>query len=67
MKIGISRSLPPRDIIGGSPEYILTIYTIKSPMIGNLSKQLMSTFSHCRTKGQMFLIDDQSVISDYHS
>jgi len=64
VKIGISRSLPPRDIIGGSPEYILTIHTIKSPMIENLSKQLMSTFSHCRTKGQMFLIDDQSVISD---
>jgi hypothetical protein len=64
VKIGISRSLPPRDIIGGSPEYILTIYTIKSPMIENLSKQLISTFSHCRTKGQMFLIDDQSVISD---
>jgi hypothetical protein len=64
VKIGISRSLPPRDIIRGSPEYILTIYTIKSPMIENLSKQLMSTFSHCRTKGQMFLINDQSVISD---
>ncbi len=64
VKIGISRSLPPRDIIGGSPEYILTIYTIKSPMIENLKKQIMSTFSNCRTKGQMFLIDDQTVISD---
>ena len=64
VKIGISKSIPPRDIIGGSPEYILTVYAIKSPMIENLRKQLISTFSHCRTKGQMFLMDDQTVISE---
>lgn len=64
VKIGISKSIPPRDIIGGSSENILTVYAIKSPMIENLKKQLMSTFSHCRTKGQMFLMDDQTVISE---
>ena len=64
VKIGISKSIPPRDIIGGSSEYILTVYAIKSPMIENLKKQLISTFSHCRAKGQMFLMDDQTVISE---
>jgi len=64
VKIGISKSIPPRDIIGGSPEYILTVYAIRSPMIENLRKQLISTFSHCQTKGQMFLMDDQTVISE---
>lgn len=57
-KIGISKSLPPEDIVPGLPDEILTLCAIHSPMPEVLKSQILKRFSHLRASQNRLLLEN---------
>lgn len=59
-KIGISKKMPPDDILVHDKGEILTLCALNSPMIEDLRSQLNKTFAYLRTSNNRILLSDEA-------